>query len=355
MNIIFLEASFPPPFVGGKEKQLYLLTNELVSKGVSVQVVSKGIPSELEDGGMVKRFKSNFGMLCFFIIYLLKSKEKELNFYINTPSRIGQYVLALCALRKSNIIFKVSSEAVVDFVCGNKPYNKFITSRISCFHVLSSIDYDRLLELGISKDRVMLSYNGVELSNLPKYKSSDKKTLRFIFSGRVDNNKNLLGLIKAVQKLSVSHPNICISLGVCGDGPVMSECVNFIKLNNIDNIIKLYGFINPELVLDHLLAADALVLPSYSEGMSNTLLEAASIGLPIICSRVGGYQEILGCYSDYLTFDPLQDGSIYDALVKYLSISPENLKEYGGYLNKRCNSIFSINSAADRIINYYAN
>jgi teichuronic acid biosynthesis glycosyltransferase TuaC len=47
-------------------------------------------------------------------------------------------------------------------------------------------------------------------------------------------------------------------------------------------------------VVRHMSAADVLVLPSYSEGLPTVLVEAGSLGLPVIASAVGGIPELLG-------------------------------------------------------------
>ena len=47
-------------------------------------------------------------------------------------------------------------------------------------------------------------------------------------------------------------------------------------------------------IVRYMSAADVLVLPSYSEGLPTVIVEAGSVGLPVIASRVGGIPELIG-------------------------------------------------------------
>ena len=105
-------------------------------------------------------------------------------------------------------------------------------------------------------------------------------------------------------------------------------------------------------VLQYMKDADLLVLPSENEGMSNVLLEAMAIGLPIICTDVGAAKNMIGKQGEkYLI-------KSYDiiGLSNKITIFAENptlLKEYGHYLFERCKSKYSIQSIANNYIERY--
>jgi teichuronic acid biosynthesis glycosyltransferase TuaC len=64
-------------------------------------------------------------------------------------------------------------------------------------------------------------------------------------------------------------------------------------------------------------AADVLVLPSYSEGLPTVLVEAGSLGLPVIASAVGGIPELLG-NDRGTTLPDVSRASIAAALTRFL-------------------------------------
>jgi glycosyltransferase involved in cell wall biosynthesis len=68
-------------------------------------------------------------------------------------------------------------------------------------------------------------------------------------------------------------------------------------------------------------AADLFVLPTESEGMPNSLLEALAAGLPVLASRVPGVIELLDCHPDapHLGVDDVTPGSLLDSLEKMTS------------------------------------
>lgn len=61
-----------------------------------------------------------------------------------------------------------------------------------------------------------------------------------------------------------------------------------------DTLVRYTGERPHDEVVRFMSAADVLVLPSYSEGLPTVLVEAGSIGLPVIASAVGGIPELLG-------------------------------------------------------------
>jgi glycosyltransferase involved in cell wall biosynthesis len=82
------------------------------------------------------------------------------------------------------------------------------------------------------------------------------------------------------------------SLLLVGDGPERSNLEQMIAAANLRERVSILGRrLDVHEVLD---TADLVVLPSYSEGMPNAVLEAMAHGLPVVASDVGGVRSLLG-------------------------------------------------------------
>ena len=103
-------------------------------------------------------------------------------------------------------------------------------------------------------------------------------------------------------------------------------------------------------VLQLLAGADAFVLASYHEGLPVALMEATSVGLPVVASRVGGIPQVLEDEVDALLVPPGDAGSLARAMERLASDS--ELRERLGRQAKLRSSMFDIaqaNEAVDEI------
>jgi glycosyltransferase involved in cell wall biosynthesis len=75
------------------------------------------------------------------------------------------------------------------------------------------------------------------------------------------------------------------------------------------------GWIPREEVIRHLQQTALVILPSYSEGIPNILLEAMAAGAPILTTRVGGIPEIL----DETSATFVETGDTHDLAAKILA------------------------------------
>jgi len=57
--------------------------------------------------------------------------------------------------------------------------------------------------------------------------------------------------------------------------------------------VKFIGMVSPEKIYDYLEQAKILILPSFYEGLPNVILEAMSVGVPVIATRVGGIPDVV--------------------------------------------------------------
>ncbi len=155
-------------------------------------------------------------------------------------------------------------------------------------------------EIGISPQRVRLIYNGVDTTRFcpsPQARESMRRNLQIppdvVVIGivaRLARIKNHEILIRAYAKLHAA-PGKKTRLVIVGDGPERAALEEMSRQFGISADVSFLGERRdtPEL----LNAFDIYILPSLSEGMNLTLLEAMGAGLPVVASRVGGNVEIV--------------------------------------------------------------
>tara|TARA_B100000212_G_scaffold324766_1_gene285882 strand:- start:355 stop:1467 length:1113 start_codon:yes stop_codon:yes gene_type:complete len=167
--------------------------------------------------------------------------------------------------------------------------------------------------------------------DLQKFKQTDipkKKKLVFLFVGRMLKDKGVREYVDAAKIIKKKYSNISFQLL----GPIGSKNRTAISPEKIKNwhdkkIIEYLG--ETDDIVNFLNDATCVVLPSYREGTSRALLEAAAVGRPIITSDVPGCREIIDdCKSGFLckARDPLD---LADKMEKMISLSHESRVNMG--------------------------
>lgn len=117
--------------------------------------------------------------------------------------------------------------------------------------------------------------------------SLDKADLLFL--GRLEDVKNPMGFIKIVEMIYKMEQSISAIL--VGDGSMRDKCESYIKTHGLEEIIRLYGYIeNPYPLLKR---AKVLCIPSKWEGFGLVAVEGLALGKPVVSSRVGGLKDIV--------------------------------------------------------------
>jgi len=141
-------------------------------------------------------------------------------------------------------------------------------------------------ETTVVDDEMLININEKTIEK--KYNASDDQFV-VLFISRIIKEKGIFELAKAFQILYGKSKKI--RLIIAGDGKDKKTLDYFIKTNNISNVIlvgNLKGSDKEKLFCESKL----YVLPSYTEGMPNSLLEALAFGLPAVTTDVGGIKDI---------------------------------------------------------------
>ena len=131
-------------------------------------------------------------------------------------------------------------------------------------------------------------YNGIlDTPHAPKKRgAADKQAVIFCATSRLVTDKGIGELIQAFNTLSKSSN--FFRLWLVGGGP---EEARFKKAGGNNPYIKFVGHTNTP--LEYLAASDIFVHPSYHEGFSLSIIEAAMLAKPVIACNVGGNPEII--------------------------------------------------------------
>ena len=140
----------------------------------------------------------------------------------------------------------------------------------------------------IPRERItLLPGAGINLEAYPKVAYPDNEAVRFLYLGRIMKEKGIDELFAAMRRLHGElGDRVALDLVGFFDDDYYKKQVDQLVA---DGIAVFHGFqTEPR---PYYAAADCVVLPSYHEGMSNVLLEAAATGRPVITSDIHGCKE----------------------------------------------------------------
>ncbi len=138
---------------------------------------------------------------------------------------------------------------------------------------------------GFSKVPDIVLYNFVEQSNRHYLAQNERKY--FLYFGRLSHEKGLHNLIEAFRRM----PDL--PLKIVGTGPEEQELNDYVSSNQIRNI-EFLGFKTSNLLKKIVSEAEFVIVPSeWYENNPMTVIEAYSMGVPVIGAKIGGIPEIL--------------------------------------------------------------
>lgn len=138
-----------------------------------------------------------------------------------------------------------------------------------------------------------------------------------IYVGGLVETKGMNELAAACAPLLERYANFKL---VCvGDGPSRGRLSRLARSTRSKGAVILTGRVKPEAVPTLLQGADFMVLPSYSEGMPQAVLEAMNCGLAVVATRVGGVAEAVVDEETGLLVDPRDARQLGDAIERMIA------------------------------------
>lgn len=197
------------------------------------------------------------------------------------------------------------------------------------------------IKLGITneKSHVVLG-SGVDTDQFDFHPKEKSIPLKFLFIGRLLTDKGLLELLKAFSNFLKTSPS-CAELIIAGDADHENPNAMDNSLFNsfLGEKIKYIGYQKD--IKSAIIKSDVVVLPSYREGVPLSLIQACSIGRPIVASDAPGCKETVVDKKNGYKVEIGSVSSIESALKFMMEKTDEQWLSLGHESRKLATTVFS--------------
>ena len=174
-----------------------------------------------------------------------------------------------------------------------------------------------------AKKEVVLSGAGINLEEYRYRQYRDNEKVHFLYLGRIMKEKGMDELFGAVEQLRKDGCEFVLDLV----GFFEDEYKKQVEQLQNEGVVRFYGFQeNPK---PYYAQTDCVVLPSYHEGMSNVLLEAAASGRAIITTDIPGCREAVDNGKSGMLCKVKSTDSLYKAMKRFTELSREKRELLG--------------------------
>ena len=154
---------------------------------------------------------------------------------------------------------------------------------------------ERLIkEYGLEKHRNKILVAPRHFLDFNRFKLEKQLSERYDlvgYIGRLCEERGALEFARAIPKVLEERGEVTFLIG--GDGDLRNSIKKYIDKKRLNHKVKVLGWIPRERLPTYLNELKLIVLPSYTEGLPNIMLEAMACGTPVLATAVGGIPDII--------------------------------------------------------------
>jgi colanic acid/amylovoran biosynthesis glycosyltransferase len=199
--------------------------------------------------------------------------------------------------------------------------------------------------------RVRVVHCGLEPGYFPTSPPPPTAAPRLVCVGRLSAQKGQLLLLDAVRQLRDAGESF--QLVLAGDGEMRGELERYIGQHGLESHVSITGWISGERVKQELLAARAMVLGSFAEGLPVVIMEAMALGRPVITTSIAGIPELVRHGVDGWLVPAGDTEALAAAIRTALHTPAERLSDMGAEANARVRARHDIDHEAARLVHIF--
>ncbi len=168
-----------------------------------------------------------------------------------------------------------------------------ISLRLATLIVCQNEDNQKTIKKHINSltPEVVVCIEGVNIKKFPYYPRISSEIVNVLFVGRLLIEKGILEFVEAAREVRKTNSNInFFVVGLIDSNSASLDQKRIDKIRNSGHIVFLGPSNN---VLEHYINCDIFCLPSYHEGLPRTILEAMSVGRPVITTNAPGCKDTI--------------------------------------------------------------
>jgi len=374
--LFVLESAFPTPGSGGAEAQVQMLAADLQRRNISVQVISPRVSywdqkeHDTINGLPVWRIKYPYIRLLGGVVllarlawYLVRERQQYDVIHAHIAHNMAAVACVVGAVLGKPVVVKLTGwlemqqGILSDHTMGPLGALRRMAIRRATYYQATSSEIARLLEQhGFAKDKIINLPNAVDLARFnyeemleANESATGEKPLTGVFVGRLVPEKSLDVLLSAWGQ--AFPPDAPVRLVIVGDGPLRESLEEQVTGIKREHQVEFVG--RSENVPQYLATADFGLLPSTFEGLSNTLLEYLSSGLPVVGSRISGTEDFVVAGENGWLFEAGSVDALTECLKQVRVIDDRQRREMGRASRKRVTEQASIDSVVGRLLGLY--
>lgn len=216
---------------------------------------------------------------------------------------------------------------------------------VSSIFVLNKFNYQYLLDHKFCTSaqlRLFKGGEGVDLSAYPYVREESGSPVVFLMVGRVLYDKGYREYVQAAKIVKQQYPDVrCQLLGMLDETYPAHVDEEELKRDVEEGTIEYLASTND--VMQYLgRSGVVVVLPSYFEGLSRSLMEACAVGRPIIATDIPGCRETVDEGKNGFLVKVKDSSSLAEGMLRYLSLSDAEKQAFSRHSRKKAEETFDV-------------